>query len=420
MGELLDGYDIVVIGGALIVLTPLFKLSALVTSTLGAITFIGAFLGMVILGNLADKIGRKQIFLIDLLVFAGLAVLSALVYNVYELILVRFFIGVAIGADVPTSMAYLSEISPKTSRLRWGGVLPNLMWALGALLSSLAWYFLIPIGVQAWRWVFGIGAIVAVVVWIARQYVPESPRWLIAHGKNTEAQKIFESFGMTAADFEKNKNIQKQPNAKKSKYSELFTGAYGMVTFAVVLLVIFNGIAGPIATVLSSYLLRYVGLISIRGSLLYTVYIWLSAMAGLIFAFFIMDRFSRRKLGIIAGIVQGILAIVIAFYGAAYPILLLISIMGFGFVNWAIAIPLMWLWGTELFPTDLRASGQGITNGINRLTVAASSFIVVIGLVIIGRLGLMLIFAVLLFAFSAVVYLFKRFDTRNKSLEEIT
>jgi MFS family permease len=161
-------------------------------------------------------------------------------------------------------------------------------------------------------------------------------------------------------------------------------------------------------------------LVTVRGALLYTVYVWLSAVVGLIIGFVLIDRFSRRKLGIFAGIVQGIFAIVIALFGKGDPLILLVSIVGFGLVNWAIAIPLMWLWGTELFPTELRASGQGITNGVNRLAIASSSFIVVGGLTLIGELPLMLIFALLLFAFSAVIAAFKQFDTKGKSLEEIT
>lgn len=418
LGELLDGYDTLVISGALIVLTPLFHLSKFVTSTLGAITFIGAFFGMILFGNLSDKIGRKKVFLIDLIVFAGLGLLSALVANVTELIIIRFFIGVAIGADIPTSMAYLSEISPKISRARWGGVLPNSMWVVGALIASIAWYFLIPIGATAWRWVFGIGALVAVVVWVARRYIPESPRWLIENGKIDEGERVLKSFGLSLPAMEKGKEIKTTP---KVKYSQLFTTwKYSVVVIAVCLLVLFNGIAGPISTILGPYLLRYIGLISIRSSLLYTIYIWTAALFGVVLGFTFVDKFSRRELGIVAGIIQGIFALLIAFLGKEYPIILLLSIMGFGVVNWAIAIPLIWLWGTELFPTDIRASGQGITNGVNRLAIAASSFIVIGGIALIGELSLMVIFALMMFAFSAVVFMFKRFDTRGKSLEEIT
>lgn len=94
----------------------------------------------------------------------------------------RFFIGLAVGLDIPPTTAYLAEIAPAGTRGRFSGGLPNVLWILGFITSALVGLALSGIGLDALRWMFGLAAVPAALVLIGRQFIPESPRWLVEHG----------------------------------------------------------------------------------------------------------------------------------------------------------------------------------------------------------------------------------------------
>lgn len=415
LGELLDGYDIVVISGALILIRPQFHLPASLTGLLGASVFLGAFVGMVVLGDLSDRLGRRQIFVFNLIAFVGLAILSALVANVTELIIIRFLIGVAVGADVPTSMAFLNELAPRQTRGAWGGALPNIMWGVGAAISALIWLPLLGTGGNVWRWAFGLAAVPALAIWIARQSLPESPRWLIAHGRRAEAEDVLRSFGV-----EDEHLAEDVSSPQPRRYRELFGRSYGPRLAAVCVLVICNGFSGPVTTVATPYILRYVGLLSVKDSLLFSGLIWLASLAGAMSAWHLLDRFDRRVLVYSTQAVNAVLVVVIAFVGRSDVPLMIGAFFIFAYLQWAAAIPAMWLWGTELFPTRVRAAGQGITNGVNRLAIAGTTVFITTALTSLGFTSIMVIFALLTAAFAGTVLAFRPFASNKRALEELS
>ncbi len=420
LGELLDGYLIVITAGALILIKPQFNLPASLTGLLGASVFIGAALGMVVLGDVSDRIGRRRIFVVNLLVFVGLSIISAFVQNVPELMVVRFLLGIAIGADVPTSMAFLNELAPKKSRGAWGGALPNIMWGVGAASAAFIWLPLLGTGPDAWRWAFGIAAVPALLIWIGRQTLPESPRWLIAQGRADDAQRVLAEFGVESGPSAESPATANATQRPRRDYRELFSKAYGPRLGAVSALVILNGLSGPVTTVATPYILRYVGLLSVRDSLLFSGLIWLANLAGSVSCWFLLDRVPRRRLVVWTQATNGVLVVAMALFGRGHPYVLVPLFFVFGYLQWAAAIPAIWLWGTELFPTRVRAAGQGITNGINRLAVAVSIFVVPVSLAAVGFPALMIAFAVLTFGFAAIVGSVHFFATNDVALETLS
>ena len=109
-GEFIDGYDLLVIGGALIFLKPQFGLSPQETGMLGAAGFLGAMLGLVIFGDMSDRLGRRAIFVANLVFFVVFSIVSAFITSVPQLFVVRLLVGLGVGMDIPTSTAYLAEI----------------------------------------------------------------------------------------------------------------------------------------------------------------------------------------------------------------------------------------------------------------------------------------------------------------------
>jgi MFS transporter, putative metabolite transport protein len=184
LGEFVDGFDLIVISGALLQLKVQFHLTPSQTGLLSAAAFLGSAVGALFFGDLTDRIGRRRVFVVNLVAFVALALLSAAITNVGMLLALRALMGVAIGADIAASMAFLAELSPRGSRGGWTGAMPQITWSLGALTSILLDAGLYAVaGSQAWRLMLAAGAVPAVVVLLLRRSLPDSPRWLLARGR---------------------------------------------------------------------------------------------------------------------------------------------------------------------------------------------------------------------------------------------
>ncbi|HEY1931355.1 MAG TPA: MFS transporter [Acetobacteraceae bacterium] len=196
LGEFLDGYDLISIAGALL-LHGQFHMTPSQTGLLGPSAFFGAAVGLLIAGAVADRIGRRIVFVHNFWLFVVLSLLAAFVANYTQLLIVRALLGVAIGADIATSMTLLGEISPRHSRGGWTGAVPQIAWTIGALSSLGVAIILINLaGPVAWRWLFGLGAVPALVILIGRRTLPESPRWLLSRGRTAEAAAAMRLFGI--------------------------------------------------------------------------------------------------------------------------------------------------------------------------------------------------------------------------------
>lgn len=420
LGEFVDGYDLLVIGGALIVLRPAFHLSAADTGLLGAASFLGAILGLMVFGDLSDRIGRRTIFVVNLVFFVVFSIISAFVTNTPELFIVRFLVGVGIGMDIPTSTAYLAEVSPKNHRGKVLGSLPQITWVLGALASTLVAIPLVAnFGNEAWRWMFGLAAIPAILVLIGRQFLPESPRWLISRGRLKEAEDVLRSFGIepepSLTESSRNRGKTKQPG-----YGALLRSPYQGRVWWVSTIFFLNCFSGPIATVATPYIVRYVGAVSVNQSLVFSGWIWLADLAGAFGSFFLIDRIGRKRLAYMGLIPSGVLAVLMGLFAGHNTRVLLILFFLFGFFNWLAAPALQWAWSSELFPTSLRGKSQGFCNGWCRFAIALNVFLVPVALATVGFRSLLITLSIPLFLYALIVWRKRFFDSARVSLEEIS
>src|SRR5438552_8054574 len=157
-----------------------------------AATFAGLFVGTFFLGFLADRFGRRSIFIWALLGYTAASVAMACQTNSGGVLLWRFIAGIGIGVEIITIDAYITELVPSWMRGRAFAVNQAVMFTAVPVVAALAWWLvpLSPFGVDGWRWVVLIGAAGSMVIWILRLYVPESPLWLARHGRGEEAAKI--------------------------------------------------------------------------------------------------------------------------------------------------------------------------------------------------------------------------------------
>ncbi len=158
-----------------------------------SIGFVGMAIGASLGGLLADRFGRRQVFAVTLLIYGVATGASALVGGIAALLVLRFFVGLGLGAELPVASTYVSEFAPARIRGRLIVIL-EAFWAVGWTASALIGYFIVPASEDGWRWAFAIGAIPAVYALIVRWGLPESPRWLASRGRHKEAAAVVAEF----------------------------------------------------------------------------------------------------------------------------------------------------------------------------------------------------------------------------------
>lgn len=198
LGWALDAMDVGLISFIIAALAQQWQLDKGETGLIASIGFAGMAIGASLGGLLADRYGRRQVFAATLLV-CGLATgASALVGGIGLLLVLRFLVGLGLGAELPVASTYVSEFAPSRIRGRMI-VLLEAFWAVGWTASALIGYFVVPASDSGWRWAFAIGAIPAIYAIIVRWGLPESARWLQSRGRHAEASAVVERFAAGTA-----------------------------------------------------------------------------------------------------------------------------------------------------------------------------------------------------------------------------
>jgi putative MFS transporter len=179
--------------------TEQFHVSSSVQPLLLGSAFLGMFLGALGINTLSDRIGRKKAFFLNLLVYSVFTFFGAFSPNIAFLIVCRFLAGVGIGSQPALCDVYLTEILPAKNRGRIIGWAYTIQVCAVPLEGFLArWIVPTHLGMAGWRWLFIIGALGALAAWVMQKNLPESPRWLEAVGRRTEAEKVFKYFAEKA------------------------------------------------------------------------------------------------------------------------------------------------------------------------------------------------------------------------------
>lgn len=148
-------------------------------------------------GLLADRFGRRSVFAVTLLVYGLATGASALVGGLTALLVLRFVVGLGLGAELPVASTYVSEFAPARMRGRLIVIL-EAFWAVGWTVAALIGYFVIPASEAGWRWAFALGAVPAAYALFVRWGLPESARWLERRGRSADAERVVESFEQAA------------------------------------------------------------------------------------------------------------------------------------------------------------------------------------------------------------------------------
>ncbi|XXE61532.1 MFS transporter [Pseudomonas sp. R1-18] len=194
---LLDGLEVTLAGSVAGALkdSPTLNLSNSDIGLAGAVYIAGAVLGALLFGWLTDRLGRRKLFFITLLLYVGATAATAFSFNVWSFMLFRFLTGMGIGGEYTAINSTIQEFTPARYR-GWVDLSINGTFWLGAALGAGGSIILLDPqwigGELGWRLCFGIGAVLGLFILLMRLWLPESPRWLLIHGRVAEATRIVE------------------------------------------------------------------------------------------------------------------------------------------------------------------------------------------------------------------------------------
>ncbi|MHB1202084.1 MAG: MFS transporter [Acidithiobacillus sp.] len=191
-GTLLSGVSMFMLGVALPLVIPVFHLQAYMIGLIAAMLMAGTVVGALFGGHLADRFGRKPILLLDMALLTIAAVLSTLSANATMLLIFELLVGVGIGMDFPVGSSYVAEFMPQGRRGRMMAASISIQSAGMLLAAAIALVLLTRAQPNdaTWRWLLASEAILAMPYMLARFSLPESVRWYMSRGRNAEAARV--------------------------------------------------------------------------------------------------------------------------------------------------------------------------------------------------------------------------------------
>ncbi|MBF4579118.1 MFS transporter [Frigoribacterium sp. VKM Ac-2530] len=373
------------------------QLAVVWSSDKGALAFVasagfaGMAIGAAVGGSLSDRLGRKTVFALTLLVYGLATGLSALSWSVGALLVLRFVVGLGLGAELPVASTLVSEFSPRRIRGRVV-VLLEAFWALGSIAAALVGWLVIPLSDDGWRWALLIGALPALYAVFVRLRMPESVRFLEARGRHDEAERTVRAFEeaagiarpaaapRAAADTRPADTRPADPSRadarpadapRASSAAALLRDGLRRRTVAIWVVWFMTNFSYYGAFVWLPTLLVEAGFPLVK-SFEYTLLITLAQLPGYAASAWLIERWGRR--GTLAVFLLGSAVAATAFgFGAVSgsATQIVVSGMFLSFFN-------LGAWGAlyavtpELYPTRLRGTGAGWAAGVGRIASIAA------------------------------------------------
>ncbi|WP_294567712.1 MFS transporter [uncultured Arthrobacter sp.] len=408
-GPFIDGYALTIIGIAFVSIKGQLQLSPFEVGLIGAAALVGIFIGGSVFGYVTDRVGRRVMYLIDLVVLVVVSIASAFSQEAWHLIVLRLILGIAIGADYPIASSLLAEFIPSKSR---GRVLGSLfvVWAGGAAAAAAVGWALSSLGPDAWRWMLASPAVFGLITLILRFGTPESPRWLISKGRLAEAQRVCETVWGPAA------RIEMIPEEEgQTSYAAVFRGVY--LRRVIFVGVFFTAHVIPLFAIYTfgPDILAEIG---VGGQNIFLAEFIISAMflVGGIPGLLLVDRIGRKPLLVYTFIIMSVTFGFMAVFPDAPAVILFIALAAYAVTSGACNF-IEIIYPNELFPTQVRATATGTVVAISRIGSAVSTFILPLILLNAGLSGVMYLLAAVNVV-GLVVTLVLGEETRGRSLAE--
>ncbi|MGI9376164.1 MAG: MFS transporter [Tsuneonella suprasediminis] len=355
LANYIDAGSIVAGSAALALWVEAYGLSTDLVGLIGAFgpNAIAAGIGALIGGRLCDKLGRKKIYQYDMLFYAFGMMWLVFAMNAWMIVLGFFLVGLAVGADIPASWSLIAEMAPDKKRGKHSGV-AQVLWYLGPVVVLLMFLVLEPLGLMAARLVFAHLAILAVALTFLRSRMKESQRWLDAQSTKSDDGAPFEP----------------------GRWRDLFTRRHiRSMAFLAGMYLFWNLWAGTNGFFFP-YILRTVGNQSQAMSVAIQALSFLIGMASIYFVFMkYADKLNQRMLFGLSAVIQVVGMSLLAIFPLTLPVALAhVFLMAFGQGFGAQCF--FQLWSSEMFPTLLRSTAQGVMFAVVRIVLGVFTFFV--------------------------------------------
>ncbi|GAA5167691.1 MFS transporter [Ornithinimicrobium tianjinense] len=384
-GWALDAMDVGLISFVGLAIATQWDLTRTEQSWLLSIGFVGMALGATVGGMLADRYGRRTVFALTLLIYGLATGASALATGLAMLLVLRFLVGLGLGAELPVASTLVSELSPTRIRGRMVVILES-FWAVGWILAALIGFFVVPTSADGWRWAFALGIVPALYAVVVRLGLPESPLFLERRGRVDEAEAVVRRFEVSAGvDAVESRPL---PPAPARTPGELWSTAYRVRTLGIWLVWFFVNFSYYGAFIWLPSLLHAQGFDLVR-SFGYTLVITLAQLPGYAVAAVLVEVWGRRATLATFLVGSGVAAVLFGMAGEVWQIIA---------AGCALSFFNLGAWGAlyavtpEIYPTTLRASGAGAAAGFGRIASIAAPLLVPVILGAWGNAALFVVF----------------------------
>jgi MFS transporter, putative metabolite:H+ symporter len=332
-------------------------------ASVGSVTLIGLFLGALGQGEFTDRFGRKAVYQFNLLLFGLATIAGAWSPNLTWLLIFRFIAGIGLGAEQPLCFSYTTEYAPKATRGRTialmqfiGGAWP---WPVGAL------FVLGFRDIIHWRGIWTVVGVLALVIFVLRFSLPESPRWLATHGHGQRALDLLQRMGVRTPPLE-SLSTDAASDTHSDPFGVIFRTFPRRVIAGMICFVAFFGVALGLGAWLPNMMATTHGF-TINKSLTYTVGMTLAFPCASGFMMYALDHFGRKKTAVGAFVMAGLCAMAFAIVESDAMFFVVGFVMIF-FIQLAGNSSQIFI--AEVFPTNARATGFGLAQSVGRLATA--------------------------------------------------
>jgi MFS family permease len=369
IGWALDAFEIQIVGSVIKPIAGEFSLSTTdQTVWVWVVWFVGIMLGALVFGYLADRVGRRRLFVATLVLYSTAAILTASSWSFASFLAFRFLTGLGVGGEYSAVASAIAEFMPARRRGRTNALVMN-FWSIGGIVAGLVGILFVSavLGASGWRYAFLFGAVSALYGLYARRLIPESPRWLASRGRVGEANAVIEAVTGSSGDAER--YDQRELRGRFiAQLGELWREHRGKLLFGMALDFSEAAAYYGLFTFLPVFVLTR-GVVDVGAGAVpyYYVIANVGGLLGGLLVSWTLDRFGRRP------------TVFWAYTAAAGSVLIVAAAARSGSPAWTLAAftfavfcaSCAWMSAyptfSELFPTHLRATGVGACVGFGRL-----------------------------------------------------
>ncbi len=439
-GKFFEGFVVFITGVALPLVSREFGIGAAQSGLVSSAALFGILVGAVCLGSLADRFGRKRMFVAEMVIFVIFLGTLTLAQNAAELVASLFAVGLALGCDYPTAHMIISENIPSENRGRL--VLGAFAFqAVGALAGTALGFVTLAHypHLGAWRYMYATAFVPAVAVLLGRFYVTESAHWLLARGEVVPAERAVERLLQRSPKYPHTvvlRGCEAEGRNRRNAFARLFErghnlratilasvpwflqdlGTYGIGIFTPTILAAAFG--SPADRIRSTSDIVLDDILAAKGAALVNVLL----IAGISAAVLLADRVGRIKLQIVGfvGCAAGLFlaSLSAGATGRAEIALVVSGFMLFNFMTNLGPNAQTYLLAGEVFPTEIRGTGAGFAAAFAKIGAVLSAFFFPSLLAAIGTQRLLVLLVGTSLAGAAITWMF-RIETKGVKLDTI-